>query len=263
MSHQEEVAFEANQTEPPAGGMSLDPANESYVLTGDRNIIHVRATVFYHIDDPLAAIFSFAAGTNHEFNVAGISNAVQHAANNALIATAARFNVDDILTLNFAAFQDAVRHRVNHLVEREQLGVAIDQCQVLRAPPRQLADIFRQVTAAREDRDKLVQNALGETNRILSQAGAQAVSITNAAESARSRYVTSIQSDAEAFAKLLPQYESNPQLYKQMKLAEAMPQALSDVDKYLLSQRADGKPRQLRLLLNREPPQNARSAANP
>ena len=262
MSHEQEVAFVAANVEPPAQGQSLNPAIDSYVLSADQNIVHTRATVLYHIDDPLAAIFSFAAGTNHEFNVAGISNAVQNAANNALVASAARFNVDDILTREVAGFQDAVRHRINELVEHEHLGVVIDSCAVRSVPPRQLADIFRQVTAARENSGKVVEEARGAQNRILNQAGSLANAITNNAEVARNSYVNSIQADADAFAKLLPQYQSNPQLYMQMKLAEAMPQALNNVDKYLLSQRADGKPRQLRLLLNREPPQNARSGAN-
>ena len=67
-------------TEPPAGP-SLNPAIDGYVLTADRNIIHTRATVSYHIDDPRTAIFNFAAGTNHQFNLGGISKAVQDAAN--------------------------------------------------------------------------------------------------------------------------------------------------------------------------------------
>ena len=263
MTRQEELAYELTDTEPVANGTSLNPANESYVITADRNIIHTRATVFYHIEDPQTAIFNFAGGTNHQFNLAGISNAVQGAADNALVATAARFNVDDILTLDIAGFQDAVRRRINSLVEREQLGVVIDNCQVKSAAPRQLADSFRTVTAARQNRDKLVQDALGEQSRILSQAGARAVAITNSAESARNRYVTGVQSDAEAFAKLLPQYQSNPQLYAQLELAKAMPQILTNVEKDFLPQRADGKPRELRLMLNREPPQNARAAANP
>ncbi|HUC85716.1 MAG TPA: SPFH domain-containing protein, partial [Candidatus Acidoferrales bacterium] len=140
MTHEEEVAFEFSGTEPAAGGNSLNPANESYVITADRNIIHTRAVVTYHIDDPLAAIFSFAGGTNHQFNLTGVSNAVQDAADNALVATAAQYNVDDILTLHIADFQDAVRHRINELAEQEHLGVVIENCQVKSVAPRQLAD---------------------------------------------------------------------------------------------------------------------------
>ena len=262
MTHEQEVAYEALGTEPQYAGNSLNPAIDGYVITADRNIIHTRATVSYHINDPLTAIFNFASGTNQQFNLGGISNAVQNAANNALVASAARFNVDDILTRDVAGFQDAVHQRIDDLVEGEHLGVVIDQCQVQSEAPRQLGDVFRQVTAARQNRDKLVQDALGEQNRILSQAGAQAVSITNSAEAARTRYVTSVQSDAEAFTKLLPQYKSNPQLYAELELAKAMPQIYTNVEKEFLPQRADGKPRELRLMLNREPPQ-PRSAANP
>lgn len=263
MSHAEEVAFETDGTEPPAGGNSLNPLNESYVITADRNIIHTRATVTYHIDDPKTAIFGFAGGASYQFNLAGISNAVQNAVDNALVATAARFDVDDILTHNFAGFQDAVRYRLEELVKQEHLGVVVESCQVKSAPPRQLANDFRQVTAARQDRDRLVQLASGDQNRIMNEAGAQADSITNAAESARNRFVTSVQGDTVAFTNLLVQFKTDPALYEQMKVAEAMPQILSNADKYFLPRRADGKARELRLMLNREPPQNARNVVNP
>jgi membrane protease subunit HflK len=240
-------------TEPPAGP-SLDPAIDGYVITADRNIIHTRATVSYHIDDPLTAIFNFASGTNHQFNLGGVSNAVQNAANNALVATAARFNVDDILTRDIAGFQEAVSERVNTLVEQQHLGVIIDQCQVQSAAPRQLKEVFAQVTTARQNRDKVYSEALGERNRILSQAGAEAQSITNAAESARVRYVSSVESDAEVFTNLLPRYQSDPQLYMQLELAKAMSEVLTNAgEKKILPTTAGGKSIELRLMLNNEP----------
>ncbi len=249
-------------TEPPAGP-SLNPAIDGYVVTADRNIIHTRATVSYKIDDPRTAIFHFAGGTNHQFNLAGISNALQNAANNALIFTAVRFNVDDILTRNVGGFQDAVRQRVAELAERELLGVAIDRCDVQSVAPRQLKDVFALVTTARQNREKLLNDAKSEENRILSQAGATATSITNLAESARIRFVAAVESDAEAFTKLLPKYQSNPNLFAQLELSKVMAQVLTNVqDKIFLPQRGDGKPRELRLQLNREPPQ-PKNAANP
>jgi membrane protease subunit HflK len=242
-------------TEPPAG-LSLNPVIDGYVITADRNIIHTRATVSYHIDDPRTAIFNFASGTNHDFNLNGISNAVQNAANNALLATAARFSVDDILTRDRAGFQAAVRSRVAELVEREKLGVVIDQCQVQSVAPRQLKDIFTLVTTARQNRDALIQNALADQNRILAQAGAAASSITNAAEAARTRFVSSVQSDAEVFNSLLPRYLGNPRLYLHTELAKVIPQILTNAQRTeFLPRRADGQPRELRLLLNDLPPQ--------
>ena len=48
-----------------------------------------------------------------------------------------------------------------------------------------------------------------------------------------------------------------------MQLVQAMGQVLTNVqDKMFLPERADGKPRELRLMLNREPPE-PKPAANP
>ena len=81
--------------------------------------------------------------------------------------------------------------------------------------------------------------------------------------SASANYVKYIQADAKAFTDLLPSYQSNPYLFTQQRVAEAMAQVLTNVqDKIFLPQRADGKPRELRLQLNREPPQ-PKTAANP
>jgi membrane protease subunit HflK len=152
---------------------------------------------------------------------------------------------------------------VSELAEREHLGVVIDQVQVQSVAPRQLKDVFAMVTTARQNRDTLINDARSKENQILSEAGAQATTITNLAETARTNFVSSVASDANVFTNLLPKYQRNPNLFAQMELSKAMSQILTNVqDKIFLPQRADGKPRELRLQLNREPPQ-PKSAANP
>ena len=236
---------ELSEMEMPPGA-SLNPAVDGYALTADRNIIHTRATLYYHIEDPIRFVFDFASA----------SNTVQNALNNALLFTAARFNVDDILTRDVAGFHDAVLQRVSALTEQAQLGIVIDQCEVQSIPPRQLAPVFAQVTTARENRNKLLNEAHTYENQVLNQSDASATSVTNAAAAERSRYVDSITAEAKRFAELLPQYQSNPNLFAQMTFVQAMGQVFTNVqDKIYLPQRADGKPRELRLQLNREPPQ--------
>lgn len=236
---------ELSEVEMPAGA-SLNPAVDGYAITADRNIIHTRATLYYHIDDPIRFVFDFASA----------SNTVQNALNNALLFTAAKFNVDDILTRDVAGFHDAVLQRVSELTDREQLGIVIDQCEVQSIPPRQLKEVFAMVTTARENRNKLLNEAHTYENQILNQSGAQATSVTNAAAAERARYVDSITAEAKRFGDLLPQYQVNPNLFEQMTFVQAMGQVFTNVqDKIYLPQRADGKPRELRLQLNREPPQ--------
>jgi membrane protease subunit HflK len=243
---------ELSGEEPPAGP-SLNPAIDGYVITADRNIIHTRATLYYHIDDPIHYVFDFVAA----------SNTVQNALDNALLFTAAKFNVDDILTRDVAGFKDAVQQRVSDLVEQAQLGIVIDQCEVQSIPPRELQNVFSLVTTSRENRNKALLDAHSYENQVLNQSGAQATSVTNAAAAERARYVEAITAEAKRFGDLLPQYQQNPNLFVQMTFVSAVEQAFTNVqDKIYLPSRADGKPRELRLQLNREPPQ-PKSAANP
>jgi membrane protease subunit HflK len=234
-------------------GPTLNPAIDGYVLTADHNIIHTRATLRYHIDDPINYVFNFAAA----------SNTVQNALNNALLFTAASFNVDDILLNRVNEFREAVQQRVTDLAEQEQLGIVIEQCDVESKPPRQLQTVFSQVTDARENRNKALIDAHSYENQITNSAGAQAVAIIDRAEADRTNYVASITADSRRFSDLLPQYQANPGLFAQQTLVQTMGQVLTNVqDKIYLPQRADGQPRELRLMLNREPPQ-PKNAANP
>jgi membrane protease subunit HflK len=235
-------------------GPSLNPAVDGYAITADRNIIHTRALLYYHVEDPIRFVFDFVSA----------SNTVQNALNNALLYTAAHFNVDDVLTRDVAGFRDAVLQRVSNLTEERQLGIVIDQCEVQSIPPRQLEDVFTRVTTSRENRNKLLNDAHSYENQVLSQAGAQASSITNAAAADRARFVESITAEAKRFSDLLPKYESNPGLFAQQTLVQMMGPLLTNVqDKIFLPQRADGKPRELRLMLNREPPAPKTAAPNP
>ncbi|HSY74210.1 MAG TPA: protease modulator HflK [Dongiaceae bacterium] len=243
---------ELSGEEMPAG-QTINPAIDGYVLTADRNILHTRATLRYHIDDPIRYVFSF---TNAQITV-------QNALNNALLFTAASFNVDDILLNRQNEFREAVQTRVTDLAEQENLGIVIEQCDVESRPPRQLQNVFSQVTEARENRNKALIDAHSYENQVTNSAGAQAVSIIDRAQADRTNYVASITAESRRFSDLLPQYTANPGLFAQQTLVQTMGQVLTNVqDKIYLPQRADGKPRELRLMLNREPPQ-PKNAANP
>jgi membrane protease subunit HflK len=236
------------------GGASLNPAIDGYAITADRNIVHTRATLNYHIDDPIPYIFNFASA----------SNSIQNTLNNALLFTAAKFNVDDILTRDVTGFQDAVRARVSDLTERDHLGIVIDNCQVKSVAPRQLQDVFSRVTIAQLNQNKQIDVANTYRDTTLLKAASQAAAITTEATTASTNYVVAIQADANAFTNSLPAFEKNRNLFAQRKVAEMMALVLTNVqDKFFLPQRADGKPRELRLQFNREPPQPKTAPVNP
>jgi membrane protease subunit HflK len=240
-------------TEPPPGA-SLKPGVDGYVLTADGNIVHTRAALYYRISDPIGFVFDFANTTNM----------IQHALDNALVCSAARFRVDDILTRDIAGFRDAVRRRASDLVEAQKVGIVVEQCDVQSRPPRWLTDAFNRVLQAEVMRSKVLEEARSYENQVLSKASADAASRLNAAETDRATLIKSVGADMERFMKLLPQYRANPGLFEQQWLTEAIAKVLTSAqDKIFLPERADGKARELRLLFNREPQKPKTEEAKP
>ena len=231
----------------PFPGPSLNPAIDGYTLSADGNIIHTRATLYYHIEDPIRYTFDFV----------NAPQVVQDALDNALVYASAHFKVDDILTRDKFGFQEAVRNRATELLEKEKVGVVVDRCDVQSKWPRQqkVSDAFANVLNAEINRSKLLNEARSHENQVLSKAGADSASLTNTAETERAQTVNNAASQAKWFADLLPKYEANPTLFEQQRLNETMSRVLTNVnEKIYLSGRADGKSRELRLLLSREAP---------
>lgn len=229
----------------------LNPLIDSYVLTADRNIVHTRATLTYHISDPVAYVFNFV----------NASNTVRNALDEALMYAASSFSVDDILTRDVAGFREAVRKRATALVTQENLGIEVEECLVQSRPPRQLRDAFDSVLKATLARQKSLEDARSEEVQISSKAGADARSLINFAESDRSRLVNDTRSQAERFNDLLPKFRQNPNLFVQQRLTETLGRVLTNAqDKIFLTDGAggpfggSGNPKELRILLNREPP---------
>lgn len=229
--------------EPPMGG-SLSPAVDGYALTADQNIMHTRARLTYRISDPVRYVFGFVDATK----------AVQSAVDNALLYAASHYRVDDALTRDIVGFNEAVQKRVKELVEAQELGIVVEQYTVESIPPRQVREAFADVTKAEQNRAKLLNDARSYENQVLSRASADSESRINTARSDRARLVAEVSSRANQFQALLPQYQLNPALFVQQRLTETLGRVMTNAqDKIFVAERADGKPRETRYLLNREP----------
>ena len=145
---------ELSGEELPAGP-SLNPAIDGYVLTADHGIAHVRATLSYHITDPIQYVFNFV----------NASNAVQNTLDNAVLYSAAQFNADDILINDVERYREAVQERMTDLIEQDNLGITIDTCTIDKNPPRQLTQVFNDVTDARQNRAKTLYDAHNYENQ--------------------------------------------------------------------------------------------------
>ncbi len=240
------AAMEAAGNEPPPGD-SLRPAIDGYLLTGDENMIHLRATLRYRIAEP---------GLRYVLDFANASNVVQNAFNNALLFAAARYKVDDALTRDQAGFRETARNRFEQLVARHNLGITeiqIDNMQVI--PPRQLKEAFSRVTEAEVRRAKELNDARSYENQTISKARAEAESRKNLGEAERTRLVEFVAAEVERFTNNLPAWRANRDLFTQQRQSEVLRIIYTNVqEKVVAPQRGGGAGRELRLQINREPP---------
>ena len=247
-------AIQEAKGELPYAGPTLNPAIDGYTLTADKNIIHAKATLRYHVDDPVRCVFGFAGdGQQQSFGLTGISNAVLNVLDNALVHASALTRVDDVL-LDKIAFQDAVQRRVAKLVQEQQLGIVVDQCIVETRQPRQLDMAFQAVTDARIKSGTSKTEAESYRNKKMNEAEGDAVARINTAQSERNAMVAKIKGDVSIFNDNLASYRRNPNLFVQQRLVGTLGRAIASVDyKMYLPTTPDGKPVELRLNLNREP----------
>jgi membrane protease subunit HflK len=230
----------ADKTPPP----TLNPAVDGYVLTGDGNILHVKATLRYRVVDPVRFHFGF-------------TNAFEQVTNdldNALFYASARFTVDAALRRNLAGLTEKVQARVDALAREQDLGVAILQVDLQTAAPRQVKEAFDQVYGAENDMSTKVNGAQGGANEMLAKAKGEAIALKNAAETERTRLINEVKGEAQFFANVLPSYNNDPGLFLRRMQIETMARVMTNAqDKFFLPARADGRTRELRLQLNREP----------
>jgi len=244
--------LEAAQTEPDPGP-SLNPASDGYTLTADGNIIHVRSTLQYRINDPFRYAFNFASGTNLNL-FTGSSNLIQNALNNALFHTSAHYTVDKALG-DRTGFKEKLLARVNQLIEEQGLGVAVETSNLDLIAPRQVKDKFKEVDAAQQDWSNARDTARGYANEIVNRAHGEASALVNAGETARNQLLQAVEAEARYLSDQLPYYNRDPKLYLQRLQIEAFQRLMTNaqVEKWFIPDRADGKSRELRLQLSREP----------
>ncbi len=244
MSSEDLAAQAAGNWRPPATA-SLNPARDGYTLTGDGNIIHIRATLTYQVEDPI----------RYEFDFVNASNSVRDALDGALIYVSARFtNVDDVLRLQKQRFQEAVGARVTQLAQAEDLGIAVQQCLVETIPPVRLQPDFERVTTALSEAETAKNEAEADQNAITNAAAAEAVRRVSAAETGRTNLVASVKAEADVFTNYLSEYTDNPGLVESILYYQTIAQVMTNVSgKWYLPENPGGEPWEIRLQLSRPP----------
>lgn len=171
------------------------------LLTGDQNLVQIRAAVEYAVRPGEAAAFVAAR--------AGIDDAITRAADAALAEWAAGQAIDDALLAGKANLPAWLAKRVGERLEPLQLGIDVLAAGVAElAAPDEVRGAFDAVTRAQASVRTREQGAERDAERLRSAARSAKYAAEQRAASEVHAAVTAARADADAFRLRLDQYRA-------------------------------------------------------
>jgi len=187
------------------GGSVVSPNIEQngYVITGDKNIVLVRAKVKYQIDDPVRfTLFSNDAGEMLDCIISG-----------ELTCITAHSDVDSILTTGRAALSSDVMRNSQEIINKLQLGILLSGVELTEiTAPAETIRYFEEVRNASIYKATSLQRAQEYASTRLLGAQAAASSLKQTAISDQAARLSKAHSEMAQFNGLYDQYARNPQI---------------------------------------------------
>lgn len=206
------------------------PVNEeSLMLTRDENIVDVQFIVQYQISNPVAYLFKI----EHP------DGTVKSAAEAAMREVIGNSLIDSVLTSGKVKVQGDTKVLLQSMLNRYDCGVDVVAVQLQDVhPPREVIDAFKDVSSAREDKVRFVNEAEAYANDIVPKARGRAAGIINEATAYMEKSIRLAKGGADRFSALCAAYEKAKDVTRERLYIEGMEAILSNptLEKILMSE---------------------------
>jgi membrane protease subunit HflK len=206
---------------------------ESAMLTEDENIVEIKMSVQYRLNDARAWLFE---SKNPQ-------EAVVQAAETAVREVVGKMRMDTALADERDQIGPRVRVLMQSILDRYKIGaevVGINLQQGGVRPPEQVQAAFDDVLRAAQERERAKNEAQAYANDVVPRAVGAASRLAQEAEGYKARIVAQAQGDSQRFKLLLTEYQRAPQVTRDRLYLESMQQIYSNVTKVLVDTRQGG-----------------------
>ena len=225
----EEIGFRT--VSPPPNPRYQTVETEALMLTGDGNITHVEIVVQYRVKEP--ELFAF--------NLIEPRTIVKQAAEAVLREQVATRTLDGTLTEERDVIGADTLTALQALLDTYGAGIVIDNVQLQDVkPPAEVVSAFDDVNNARQDKEKLINQADEYALDILPRARGQAQEIGNQAAGYKQTRIKGAEGDVARFVEVLAKYELGEEVTRTRLYIEAMEEILPGMDKTILSKDTEG-----------------------
>ena len=206
-----------------------DIADESQMITGDENIVDIDFVVFWRIAD---------AG-QYLFNLAEPDQTIKVTAEAVMREIIGRTAIQTALTEGRQDIQVQARQQLQDLLNEYGAGVRVRDVQLLAVdPPADVIDAFNEVQRARQDRDRLKNEAEAFSNDIVPRARGEAAKLVAEAEAYEAEVVNRASGDASRFDQIFQAYLKDKAVTKERIYIETVEEIFSNVDKIIIDSEA-------------------------
>ncbi|MHC4325356.1 MAG: FtsH protease activity modulator HflK [Planctomycetota bacterium] len=227
-----EIGFETIDQGPPAR-YRFRP-EESLMLTGDEQIIDAQMSVQYEINDAAKYLFNVR-------NLEGPQGTIKDAAEVALRQVVGQRPIDDVLIEEKRQVEIDISTLLQNIVDGYESGIRINVVKLQTVqPPKEVASAFSDVVSAKEDKDKLIQEAEGYKEDLIPKARGEAKSKVLAAEAYKEEKVQQARGDVEKFEAVLAEYGKAKEVTRKRLYLETMEKVLPGIRKFIIDSEAGG-----------------------
>ena len=198
---------------------------ESLMLTGDENIVDAELIVQYKIKEPIDYLFNFI----------GPELTLREASEASLRTVIGRHNIDEALTSGKFMIQEETKELLQITLDKYETGVIVVAVQLQDvSPPKQVIDAFKDVASAKEDKNRMINEAEGYRNDIIPKARGEAQAMIREAEGFRESRIKRAEGDVAKFKAIVKEYVKAKDVTKERLYLEAMEEILPGIDKYIV-----------------------------
>ena len=206
-------------------------ASEALMLTGDGNISSVQIVIQYLVSD--SAQFAF--------NLIDHTAIVKEASEAVLREVVATKTLDETLTEQRAAIGTETLLALQDLLNKYGAGITVTNVQLQDVePPAEVLSAFDDVNSARQDKEKLINEAERYALDIVPKARGEAEQIANQAEAYKQERTKRAEGEVARFLDILARYELGQEVTRTRLFIETMEEILPGMDKIILSEDAGG-----------------------
>ncbi|MDP3875724.1 MAG: FtsH protease activity modulator HflK [Methylobacter sp.] len=207
------------------GNKSSNVGQESLMLTTDENIVNVRLAVQYQINN----------ARDYLFNVRDNEDTLKQLTESVERAVIGSNNMDYVLTEGRSEIVAEIKRDIQAAMDDYQAGIIIASVNLQDAqPPEEVQGAFEDAIRAREDKQRLINEAEAYSNEIIPKARGAASRLLLEAEAYEAEKVAKAKGDTQRFEQLLVEYEKAPAITRKRLFLEAREKLFSSTNKVIV-----------------------------